>query len=253
MTSSPELRSFVTELEATDEFKKIFHRFIVNHDDITITREQLKDDKGGDDNDAFGYSPDRVPGKGYLIQINVPYIRDGKIAMDPSFLAKVILHEGVHQKWALAIAQDGIDKYPGLKANQAKHDAGVMEMGKIIEADHKTMAQAMVPDFVHGMEQFDAQAGKTHSKDWYDAMAWWGSLSRATIEYKHLDKDLRKNYKKIMDMEDAYQAYLQLKYRYEHKPDAKLKERLDKAEKKVDKDLFKQTRPGINVDEVFKL
>ena len=92
------------------------------------------------------------------------------------------------------------------------------------------------------MQQFDKQNGTTHSKDWYNAMAWFGSLQRATDDWKNMDATTKARYQTIIDNEQNYMGYLDAKATYKNNKTTANKAAMNTAKGNVDWNLFKKTR-----------
>jgi hypothetical protein len=153
--------------------------------------------------------------------------------MDPTLAYKIIIHEGLHQKWKLAKANKEIEAYPTLFRHSKDPN---------LEADHETMAEGYISTFVEGMKQFDKAFGAEHSEEWYNAMAWWGSLSRATNSWKNIDSKTKAIYESIQINEYYYIEYQKAKIRYNNSNTEKNKSEMESSFKKIDQKLFNQTR-----------
>ena len=73
-------------------------------------------------------------------------------------------------------------------------------------------------------------------------MAWWGSLSRASLAWWDLDVNTRIKYMKIQHNEKMYMNYLNAAATYKVNNTIQNKVAMDKAERLVNWDLYKQTR-----------
>ncbi len=227
LRNNAQFKIIIQNLTSTDAYKQVYKRFIENQDNVVLTKMWQGDG-------SFAYSnPNRVMGNLTIEFASENFVND-KLAMDATFAAKVLLHEGVHQKWRLARDNEGIANYPTLNRNE--NDPNV------IEADHETMAAGSIGLFVDGMKQFDAQSGTSHSDDWYNAMAWRGSLQARSLAYQKLDETTRAQYDKISQNETCYEDYLKAKYTYEKRRTSANKTKMEGALGKVNQKLFNQTR-----------
>ncbi|MGD1842738.1 MAG: hypothetical protein ACFB0B_17850 [Thermonemataceae bacterium] len=206
---------------------------------------------------AFARAPKGVhtiEGKtGRWVQVSQDHFIEGShLTADPTFITKILTHESLHQVFRLAEDNEGIENYPNLRKHHIKQDS-VQNIIKIFknlnleppsfyEGDHELMAEAYVPTLVEGMQQFDELNKTEHSEDWYQAMAWWGSLERATDDYKKLPAATQARYKAITRNEYKYNKYLKSKALYTSKPTPAHRSKMEAAKKSIDQVLFNQTR-----------
>lgn len=73
-------------------------------------------------------------------------------------------------------------------------------------------------------------------------MAWFGSLQRATDDWKNMDPTKQAKYQTIIDNEQDYMGYLNAKATYMGNKSAANKTAMSTAKGKVDWKLFKKTR-----------
>lgn len=227
LRNNEQFNALINNFTNTDAYKQVFKRFIENQDNVIFTKKWQ-----GDGSFAFA-NPNRIPG-GFVIEFASENFVNGKLAMDATFAVKILLHEGKHQKWELARTNEGTGSYPTLNRNE--NDPNVAE------AEHETMAEGDIQLFIDGMKQYDALAGTTHSDDWYSAMAWRGSLSRATQKFQDLPKNTKDQYEKLIKNEQAYENYLKAKFKYDAKKTKGNERAMNKALDKIDKALFNQSR-----------
>ena len=174
----------IRALNRTGTFNTIFTRFIKNQDNVFITPTPSS---------YMGYAPSTRGANGYNIHVgNKGFLNSGRLTADPTLIAKVIMHEGLHSRYHIARAEGNLSDYPTLERHYNKQGTTIG-----YEGDHEAMAEGNISTFVQGMRGFDASYGTQHSDDWYNAIAWWGSLSRATDDWKDLDPLIQSRYKSI--------------------------------------------------------
>jgi len=214
----------IKALNRSGVYKAIFSRFLSNQDNVFIQPVN----RG-----YFGMADPRRKANGYNLNLGFNgFLKNGMITADPTFIAKVILHEGLHHKHTMAVAEGNQSNYPTLNRHLQ-----TQKSTNGYEGDHESMAEGNVGTFVKGMMQFDKQYGTTHSNDWYNAMAWFGSLERATDDWQNMDSRIKSTYTGIIQNEQAYMNYLDAKAGGD-------KAATKSAKGKVNWNLFKKTRIG---------
>jgi hypothetical protein len=231
------LTKFFQSISKTSGYKTIFKRFLGNQDNVYISPDN--------DPGHYGYGPGtRVKpngyGEGYELFIGgASYLSNsGDLIVDPTFMAKVLVHEGLHLKWALIEDEGKLAAYPTLKKhmNRQSDPTFTNSKGGMYHGHHEAMAEGYISVFVETMRDFDAEYGTEHSDDWYNAMAWMGSLSEFSNAYQNLDSSTRTNYNKIIRNETRYNNYLKVK------ANGGTSNQIQRAKNKVDWNLFNQTR-----------
>lgn len=224
----------INALINTKTYNVIFYRFIRNQDNVTIIPSSSLD--------YWGYAPNKRKDNGYNICIGYNgFVNNSSLTADPTFIAKVIMHEGLHSKYQLIKDEGNLSYYPTLNKHmqvQAEQEA----KGYQYHGEHETMAEGNIQTFVKGMKEFDANYGTRHSNDWYNAMAWMGSLSEASMAWWDLDVKTRTKYMKIQHNEVMYMYYLNAAAIYNVNKTIQNKAAMDRAERLVNWDLYKQTR-----------
>ncbi|QTY26799.1 RHS repeat-associated core domain-containing protein [Flavobacterium sp. CS20] len=219
----------IRALNRTGTFNTIFTRFIKNQDNVFISPSS-----GG----YMGYAPSTRGANGYNINVGSNgFLNGGRLTADPTLIAKVIMHEGLHSRYHMARAEGNLSDYPTLERHYNKQGTTPG-----YEGDHEAMAEGNIPTFVQGMREFDASYGTEHSDDWYNAMAWWGSLSRATDDWKNLDASTQSTYKSIQNNERKYMKYLDARATYLGDKTKANRNAMNTAKGNVDWKLYKQTR-----------
>ena len=223
----------IKALNNTKTYKTIFYRFLKNQDNVTISSSSCN---------YFGKAPNEKINNSYYIYIgNNGYVNNGSLTADPTFIAKVIMHEGLHSKYHLITNEGNLSYYPTL----TKHEQIMKEYtvkGNPYELEHEAMAEANIHTFVQGLREFDRNFGTHHSDDWYNAMAWWGSLSRASLAWWDLDITTRDKYMLIQQNEMFYMDYLEAKATYYGNRTNKNRAAMNRAKQSVNWKLFNQTR-----------
>lgn len=139
-------------------------------------------------------------------------IKNDQLIVDPTFAAKVILHEILHNKYNLIEGEGKRSAYPTLDNHMNKQESGNYQNGagtpEGYHGQHETMAEGNIDLFVRGMMQFDKVNGTKHSKEWYNAMAWMGSLQAKTNAWNNLPQEQRTMYERIINNEVLYNQYL---------------------------------------------
>ena len=224
-----EFKTLIVNLKKTDVFQTIFKRFIQNQDNVVI-----KPTARG----YFGFADPARKANGYVLDLGFNGFMNGdNLTADPTFIAKVILHEGIHDKNGLVHAEGGDANYPTLDRHMKKQ---ATTPG--YEGEHEAMAEGNVNYLVKGMKQFDKANGTGHSGEWYNAMTWFGSLQRATDDWKNMNPTKKANYQSIIDNEQDYMGYLNAKATYMNNKTAANKTTMSSAKSNVDWKLFKKTR-----------
>ena len=219
----------VKALNQTNTYNTIFYRFLKNQDNVFIMPS----------NDLFwGYANPKRMSNGYSIQIgNNGFVKNGLLVADPTMIAKVIMHEGLHAKYSLVYKDDNLSSYPTLY----KHMQNQYIM-RGYQGEHQAMGEGNITTLVQGMKEFDKYYGTSHSDDWYNAMAWWGSLMSASDVWFNLDNKVRNNYMLIQQNEERYMHYLDAKATYYGHKTKENMNSMNRAKQSVDWNLFKKTR-----------
>ena len=221
--------NIIKALNKTKTYNIIFHRFIINQDNVTISSTSCN---------YFGGAPNVRNNNGYNIYIgHNGFVNNGNLTADPTFIATVIMHEGLHCKYHLITNEGNLSFYPTLYENMK-----IEQLYENYHGQHNTMAEGNIQTFVQGMREFDNFYRTHHSDDWYNAMAWWGSLSSYTAAWWKLDDRIRKKYELIQNNELKYMNYLEAKAAYIRHNSPKNKNAMIKAKNTVDWELFKKTR-----------
>ena len=211
----------IKALIKTGIYKAIFTRFIKNQDNVFI-----KPSNG----EYFGFADPQRTASGYNLFLGKNgFLKNGKLTADPTFIAKVVLHEGLHDRYEMGVDEGNQSKYPTLDRHLQ-----IQSNTNGYEGEHETMAEGNIGIFISGMKQFDEQYGTTHSDDWYNAMAWFGSLQR-TDDWKDMDSQIKAKYTKIIKNETAYMNYLEAKA-------GGNKTAIKNAKSKVNWNLYNKTR-----------
>jgi len=228
---SKQFQPIIAALNKTDVYNTIFTRFIKNQDNVFI-----KPTARG----YFGMADPARKANGYDLNLGLNgFLKNGYLTADATFIAKVIMHEGLHQRYNMAQAEGNEGDYPTLKRHM---DAERGDPSGNYEGDHEAMAEGNVAYFVKGMKQFDAAYGTSHSEDWYNAMAWFGSLQRATDDWKNMDAGQKAKYQSLIDNEQNYMGYLDARATYKKDKTAANKAAMNTAKGKVDWKLFNKSR-----------
>ena len=207
----------------------IFRRFIANQDNIYISKSNS--------NKYYGYAPIERSNNARSILIGSNgFVKNGMITIDPTFYAIIILHEGLHQKYQLISDEGKISSYPTL----AKHMYNQKTMTNY-QGEHESMAEGNIALFVIGMKEFDKNYGSIHSEDWYNAMAWMGSLKDSYAWYE-LNQQTRDKYETIINNELRYIAYLEAVATFRGSPNKSNRTKMLNAMKDVNWNLYKSTR-----------
>ena len=93
----------------------------------------------------------------------------------------IVLHEGLHDRYEFAKLEGKMSDYPTLNRQQQTGNSNF---------EHENMAEGNIGLLVNGMKEFDNINGYAHSEDWYNAMAWRGSLED-TSGHAKLDPKLQ--------------------------------------------------------------
>ena len=224
----------IKALNNTKTYNTIFYRFLKNQDNVTISTSSNMT--------YFGYAPSLRSNNGYNIYIgNNGFVKNGILTIDATILAKVIMHEGLHSKYQLINDEGNLSYYPTLN-NHMQVQAERKAKGYSYEGEHETMAEGNIQTFVKGMKEFDANYGTCHSNDWYNAIAWMGSLREASTAWWDLDETTRNKYMLIQGNEQLYMDYLEAKATYIGNKTNKNRAAMNRARQSVNWKLFNQTR-----------
>ena len=224
----------IKALNNTKTYNTIFYRFLKNQDNVTISPSSNRT--------YYGYAPSLKSNNGYNIYIgNCGFVKNGRLTIDATLLAKVIRHEGLHSKYQLINDEGNLSYYPTLNKHM-QLQAEQIAKGYSYEGEHETMAEGNIPTFVKGMKEFDANYGTCHSNDWYNAIAWMGSLREASSAWWDLDETTRNKYMLIQRNEQLYMDYLDAKATYYGNKTNKNRAAMNRAKQAVNWNLFNQTR-----------
>ena len=224
----------IKALNNTKTYNTIFYRFLKNQDNITILHSS--------DQAYLGYASPSRSNNGYNIYIgNSGFVRNGILTIDATMLAKIIMHEGLHSKYQLINDEGNLSYYPTLNKHM-QMQAEQKAKGYQYQGEHETMAEGNIQTFVKGMKEFDVNYGTRHSNDWYNAMAWMGSLREASMAWWDLDVTTRDKYMLIQRNEIQYMNYLKAKATYYGNKNNKNRAAMNKAKQSVNWTLFNQTR-----------
>jgi hypothetical protein len=224
--------SILGNLKKTATYQQVAQRFLANQDNLIFEAKFLT-------SGAYARAESRGSNgvhEGYFISMNSDYITNDKSIFDPTFVAKVMIHETLHHLFDLA-NKDGIYNYPNLDKNMSKESSG-----RLPEGEHETMAEGFVGTMIQGMKEFDKEAGTSHSEDWYNAMAWEGSLKRISNAWKNLDGATKTKYENIINNESSVASYKYYLAKYEKSGSASDKKAMESAFKSIDWNLYKNNR-----------
>ena len=224
-------KSIIKNIEATATYKDIYSRFLKNHYDVTIKPSS---------EDYFGYADPNRTSTGYNLFLGLDaFIIGDELTADPTFISKVIIHEGLHDRYDIAIKEGKEKDFPTLHRHMEAERADPTGM---YEGQHEAMAEGNIGTFVQGMREFDANNGTQHSDDWYNAMAWFGSLARATDDWQNMESTQKQKYQRLIDNENSYMEYLTLRAQYRKNPTREGRMKALEAKGKVNWDLFWKSR-----------
>lgn len=224
---SNQFKPIIVALNKTDVYNTIFTRFIKNQDNVFINPVNET---------HFGYANPNRKSNGYDLDLGYNgFLKNGYLIADATFISKVIMHEGLHHRYEMAIVEGKQSDYPTLNKHLNRQATTIG-----YEGEHETMSE-MIPYLVKGMKQFDAAYGTQHSEDWYNAMAWFGSLSR-TDAWKNMDVNQKSKYETIIKNEIAYMNYLDAQAIYKKDKTSVNKRNMNNAKSNVDWKLFNKTR-----------
>ncbi len=139
------LTKFFQSISKTSGYKTIFKRFLGNQDNVFISPDN--------DPGHYGYGPGtRVKpngyGEGYELFIGgASYLSNsGDLIVDPTFMAKVLVHEGLHLKWALIEDEGKLAAYPTLKKhmNRQSDPTFTNSKGGMYHGHHEAMAEGYI-------------------------------------------------------------------------------------------------------------
>lgn len=232
-------KGLIKALIKTETYQTVFIRFIKNQDNVFITPSA--------DYSYYGKADPYRGANGYNLFIGANgYLINGELIVDPTFMAKVITHEGLHHRYGMAIKEGKQSDYPTLdKQMKIEATPGSQNSQGTPEGyhgEHETMAEGNIDLMVKGMREFDVNYGTTHSNDWYNAMAWRGSLSEKTNAYQNLDPTVKAKYDAIINNENLYENYLAAKATYNGNKTSANKQSMENAYKAINQKLFKKTR-----------
>lgn len=164
--------SFINTLSANSIYKQVFKNFLANQDNHFFNEKILSGGNLGHGASASIARGGGIGANGFVTSIQKEYFQNGYLIADETFLAMVILHEGIHQKKNLRISTDGISNYPGYD----DHYNNPYHKSKQKQSDlhHNQMASFNRGLLVDGMKEFDKDMGTSHTEDWYQAMSWIG-------------------------------------------------------------------------------
>jgi RHS repeat-associated protein len=228
-------KTLIDKISATDTYKTIFKRFIANQDNVFI--------KPATGSGYWGWAKSTRGAHGYDLELNFAE-SGGWLTVDPTFLAKIILHEGLHHRYNMAQDEGNEADYPTLHRhmNKERNPAETNPSGGMYHGDHEAMAEGNIETFVTGMKEFDKEYGSEHSDDWYNAMAYRGSVKAFTNAYQNLDATTKAKYQKIITNEQRYEAFLNANATYLQNKTAANKKAMQTAKSNVNWKLFKKTR-----------
>ncbi|MEP7218158.1 MAG: thrombospondin type 3 repeat-containing protein, partial [Bacteroidota bacterium] len=237
---SKQFTPIIAALKHNDVFKAIFTRFLKNQDNVLVDLFHDPDPY------LMAYSGGKANNSYHLNIAHNGYLSHGYLTIDPTLLAKIILHEGIHLRHMMADDEGKRVDYPVYLNHMMKqYREGVDADGNWkYEGDHATMAEGDINSFVKGMKQFDATQGSKHSEDWYNAMAWYGSLQRATDRWKNMDPVKQAKYNVIINNEENYMGYLETLAAYKFDKSKANESAMKSAKSNVDWKLFDKTRGG---------
>lgn len=245
LTSSKTFKAIIKALNKNDVYLTTVKRFKENQDNLFF--------QASNKNVGYAMTPSRGKAEddvtsnganGYTIYVSTSALvsNNGDLLVDPTYAAKVIIHESTHARFHLIEDQSEANGSPTLNRNmQTQNKVGP----GVFQGEHETMGEGDIQRFITGMKEFDKEYGSKHSNNWYEAMAWRGSLmynNGGSNAYKSLDATKRKLLEQIADNEDLYEGYLQAKSIYNQSKTTANKTAMDAAKNKVDWKLFKKTR-----------
>lgn len=227
-------KALIDNLSATDTYKTIYKRFLLNQDNVYF--------KPVPNASYWGYADPIRKANGYDLDLDFAE-EGGWLTVDPTFMAKVILHEGLHHRYEMAVQEGNELNYPTLKKHLdlQRDPSQTSPSGGTYEGEHETMAEGNIGTFVKGMKEFDSNYGTEHSDDWYNAMAYRGSLER-THGFNNLDISTHTKYQSIINNETNYESFLKANATYLQDKTAANKSAMETAKGNVDWNLFNETR-----------
>lgn len=237
-----EMRRILSLLKQTPTFKKIAARFLKGHDNLRFDVGKLSE--------AYASAPvakvnsDRYRGYEVILSNSHAVIYGKRVVMDPTQLVGTMLHETLHHLFQLIKDNGELEHYPNLNRNTTIErviDGLPRSVRPTFHGEHESMAEGFIPSLIQCMKEFDQLAGTSHSEDWYEAMAWGGSLE-LTSSWKSMPSPKSNRLKPILKNESRYQYYLAYKALYELSHHEELKEDMEREKKKVDWALFQKTR-----------
>lgn len=175
LKSNASIYAFFKIAENNSVFRKVMKRFYSNQKTVYIHFSQLMsggrpkgkqnlartEPRGHKDNPVGKYGIERI-----IINSDI-LDKSGNFAGDWTFIFNSLLHEGLHAKMFDTKQQDeNYSNYPGYKdfILDRPEDGG----------HHNQMAVFNRQELIEGMKEFDNQIGTSHSKDWYEAISWFG-------------------------------------------------------------------------------
>jgi RHS repeat-associated protein len=241
LTTSMGFKKLIKNLNKNDVYLTVIKRFRNNQDNLFFKTTWLSGFyaitplRG---RDADNKTPNGADGYTVYISTSSLVSNNGDLLVDPTYAAKVLIHEAMHAKFHLIQDNKEITDHPTLQRNM-----NTQNNNPTFEGEHETMAEGNIPRLIEAMKQFDASSGSKHSNDWYESMAWRGSLMyHKTTQYQQLDAGKRKLLEQIATNEDAYETYLKAKSAYHNVKTNANKTAVKAAYNSVDWKLFKKTR-----------
>lgn len=247
LTSSKAFSAVIKCLNKSDVFRTVIKRFQENQDNLFF---QTYNEVASGITPNRGMKPDNVTPnglKGYSVYLSSVSLiaNNGDLLVDPTYAAKTVLHEAMHAKYRLIRDNNELNGSPTLKNKMGFSDDG----------EHETMGEGNIQRLVKGMQEFDASNNTKHSAEWYESMAWRGSLmynnggtidnnTGGTEAYKKLDQAKRNRLEEISKNEYAYETYLLRQSEYKTSNTQKNKNAVKEAKSQVNWKLFKKTRNG---------
>lgn len=229
-------KSFVEKLSSTDTYNAIFKRFLMNQDNVFI--------KPATSSGYWGWANSKRGTNGYDLEL--AYTENGGwLTVDPTFLAKVVLHEGLHHRYNMAQDEGKEADYPTLKKHMdyERDPSKTRSDGKKgYHGDHEAMFEGNIETFVQGMKEFDAAYGSEHSDDWYNAMAYRGSVQAFTNGYAGLGASTKTKYENIIRNEQKYEAFLNANATFLQNKTSTNRKAMKTARGNVDWKLWNSTR-----------
>ena len=229
-------KNFINALSGTQTYNTIFKRFLQNQDNVFINPAT--------GSGYWGWAKSARGTNGYILELKFTD-NGGWLTVDPTFLAKVVLHEGLHHRYNMAQDEGNESDYPTLKRhmdNERDPSKTRSDGLGMYHGDHEAMFEGNIGTFIQGMKEFDVAYGTEHSDDWYSAMAYRGSVQVFTNGYAGLDATIKANYEKIIRNEERYEAYLNANATFLQNKTSTNRQAMKTARNNVDWNLWKSTR-----------